>query len=109
MSQPIILSAHDTLLKLLRDRSAMTDKWLEHVSADPLVHSIVQLPVPGKPLFSLYVLVDKDKLAEDGTVDRDYLAMCPSLLVQQSISVADPNPRYPSIRGMQAIRRLSRQ
>lgn len=92
-----ILTAHEALMKLLGDRSAYVDKWLEHVHADPEKHSIVQLPVPGKPLFSLYVLIDK---AQKDNCTRDYLASCPTLLVQQSVAVADPIHRYLNIRGM---------
>jgi len=90
-----VLNAHDALLRLLHERTQYVDQWLEHVKADPDRHAIVQLPVPGNPLFSLYVLVDK---AMRDQVTRDYLASCPALLVQQSVAVADPLQRYPAVR-----------
>lgn len=98
-----VLSGHEALLKLLHQRTEYVNRWLAHVHADCDIHSIVQLPVPGKPLHSLYVLVDKTVVATK-QVDRDYLAGCPTLMVQQSVAVADPNHYYPTIRGVKATR-----
>ena len=100
---PVILSQHDTILKLLSDRTEYINKWLAHVKADPDKHSIIQLPVPWRPLFSLYVLVNKSDVS-GMSIDRDYLAKCPSLLVQQSVAAAGVS-RYPCIRAMQSKKR----
>lgn len=107
MSQPIILSAHDTVIKLLSDRSAYMDKWLDHVKADPDVHSVMQFPVPGQPMHSHYYLVEKAKLdmlreafGNGAQEAADYLARCPQILIQQSVATSDPAQRYRQIRNV---------
>lgn len=97
MKTPLPLAFHDTLLKLLHDRSEYVDKWLDHVKADPEMHSIVQLPVPGKPLYSMYVLIEKSK---KDACTQEYLASCPTLLVQQSVSTNSPIHPYRPIKTM---------
>jgi rRNA pseudouridine-1189 N-methylase Emg1 (Nep1/Mra1 family) len=106
---PPILSAHDTLIKLLGDRSEALRKWIEHVKPNPALHTIIQLPVPGERFSSHYFLIEKSKQAMvvgafgKGDIEAaDYLARCPNILIQQAVTVAGAAHQYRPIRAVKA-------
>ncbi len=95
------IEAHDTIVKLLANRSHYLHKWLNHVHADPDKHTIIQFPVPLSPLSSHYFLVEKSKVPMltaafgNGAIEAaDYLSQCPNIVIEQSVAVSDPAHHY---------------